>query len=91
MKRTNDMRCADGVLPSVGLEVDVRPGRTGRLERAAYATCARRFLDVSRAYLRLQYTGSRHWYPNGSILTAPSAEGRIAVPFSKQGEEHVVG
>jgi hypothetical protein len=87
----NGMRRADSVLTSKRPETDVSPRLNGLVGQAAYATCARRFLDTSRAYLSLQYTGSRHWYPNGSIFTEPSAEGRIPVAFFKQGEKHVVG
>jgi hypothetical protein len=81
---------ADRVITNLFRETDVRPRANGRVEQAAYATRARRFLDVSQAYLSLQYTGSRHWYPNGRIFTTPSAGSRLPVPLFKQGEKHVV-
>lgn len=68
--------------------------RKGPGEQALYAVTVRRFLDVSRVYLALQYTGARHWYPNGGIFTGSSAGSGFSTELfkqGKQGEEHVVG
>ncbi|MHB1084860.1 MAG: hypothetical protein ACYCZA_08470 [Thiobacillus sp.] len=65
--------------------------RKGPGEQALYAVTVRRFLDVSRVYLALQYTGARHWYPNGGIFTESSDGSRCPAQRFKQGEKHVVG
>jgi hypothetical protein len=61
MAQINSTQRADSVVTNLFPETDARPQPTGLGEQAAYATRARRFLDNSRAYLSLQYTGARHW------------------------------
>jgi hypothetical protein len=82
---------AKGTLGAVRITSDPRLRREKAGELALYAVTARRFLEVSRYYLAIPYTGSRHWYPNGRIFSGSSAAGRDSDPISKQGERHVVG
>jgi hypothetical protein len=56
-------------------------------EQSLYTFAARRFLDVSRVYLAFQYTGSRHWRPNGKLFTGSSP----THPTLLKGKKHVVG
>jgi hypothetical protein len=67
----------------------LRQKRAG--EQALYAVTARRFLEVARYYLDLQYIGSRHWHPNGRIFSGSSAVCRHPDRISEQGESYVVG
>jgi hypothetical protein len=82
---------AQGKLSSVRVMSDpgLRQTRTG--EQALYAVTARRFLEVSRYYLAIPYTGSRHWYPNGTIFSGSSAACRLPEWLFTEGEKHVVG
>lgn len=59
---------ADQIITNLFSETDTRPRPNRLVEQASYATHAIRFLATTRVYLSLQYTGSRHWYPNGGIF-----------------------
>lgn len=72
-------------------EVDSRPRQNKAGEQSLYALTVRHFLDVSRVYLAFQYTGSRHWKPNGGMFTVPFSGTRRPVPIFCEGEKHVVG
>lgn len=72
-------------------EADSRPRQNRAGEQALYALTVRHFLDMSRVYLAFQYTGSRHWKPNGGMFAAPFSGTRRPAPIFSEGEKHVVG
>lgn len=84
-------RRANWMLANTFSEADSRPCQNWAGEQSLYALTVRHFLDMSRVYLAFQYTGSRHWKPNGGIFTVPFPGTRRPVPIFRAGEKHVVG
>lgn len=71
-------------------QVNAMPRKNREGEQALYAVTAHHFLDVSRVYLAIPYTGSRRWYPNSGVFTVPSSGSSRPERIFKQGEKHVV-
>jgi hypothetical protein len=72
-------------------EVNALPSQNRAGEQALYAVAARHFLDASRVYLAIPYTGSRRWYPNSGVFRMSSSGFSRPEQVHIQGEKHVVG
>lgn len=86
----NKMLRADRTISKLFSGANAMPRPNGLGGQLAYAVAARRFLETTRIYLAIQYTGSRHWYPNCGMAKV-AVEAAPPPCFLNKEKKHVVG